>query len=93
MAEKWSQSDHYFIFAGNNAERVNAVGIMISSKCRKCLKGFKPISERIIIYGQLEGVVLSNTPKSDIVIILGNFNAKIGNSNNGMLTIMGRHSE
>ena len=36
------------MFSGNNAERVNVVGILISSKCRKCLKGFNPISEEII---------------------------------------------
>ena len=29
------QFGHYFMFFGNNAERVNGVGIIISSKCRK----------------------------------------------------------
>ena len=38
---------------------------------------------------KLEGV-FSNTPKGDIVIILGDFNTKIGENNNGVQTIMGR---
>ena len=36
---------------------------------------------------------VSNTPKGDIVIILGDFNPKIGNNNNnGGETIMGHHA-
>ena len=45
------QSGLYFMFSGNKSERAKGLEIMISSKCRECLKGFNPNSERLIIAG------------------------------------------
>ena len=46
--DEQQQSSHYFLYAGYKAEILNGLGIIISKECRKYLKGFNPISERII---------------------------------------------
>ena len=46
--------------------------------------------EKESFYYQLQ-TVYDRTPRRDVIVVIGNFNAKIGNNNTGMETVMGQH--
>ena len=46
--------------------------------------------EKESFYYQLQ-TVYDRTPRRDVIVVIGDFNAKIGNNNTGMETVMGQH--
>ncbi|XP_073820509.1 uncharacterized protein [Musca autumnalis] len=59
----------------------------------QCYAPTEPDDEEIKddFYRELEGAI-ANTPKGDILMILGDFNAKVGNDNTNLQHIMGKHA-
>lgn len=47
-------------------------------------------NDKNMFYDQLN-TVISSLPRNDIVVILGDFNAKVGNNNDNIKEIMGKH--
>jgi hypothetical protein len=77
-----------FIFLGRgdeNDEHKEGAGILITKAVRKSLIKWHPVSER------LNKVLREKTKKRDIVILMGDMNAKVGAENEGLEHIMGKH--
>ncbi|KYM99339.1 Craniofacial development protein 2 [Cyphomyrmex costatus] len=115
-----TSDNHYMIYSGNSTTHINGVGIVISTKIKKLLMEWNPVSDRLItarfraknrnitiiqcyapteiaddsekdhFYNQLQSTIAS-AHKRDIKLVMGDFNGKIGNNNNNLDEIMGRH--
>ncbi|XP_018406354.1 PREDICTED: uncharacterized protein LOC108782558 [Cyphomyrmex costatus] len=115
-----TSDNHYMIYSGNSTTHINGVGIVITTKIKKSLMEWNPVSDRLItarfraknrnitiiqcyaptevaddsekdyFYNQLQSTIAS-AHKRDIKLIMGDFNGKIGNNNNNLDEIMGRH--
>ncbi|XP_018405972.1 PREDICTED: craniofacial development protein 2-like [Cyphomyrmex costatus] len=115
-----TSDNHYMIYSGNSTTHINGVGIVISTKIKKSLMEWNPVSDRLItarfraknrnitiiqcyapteiaddsekdhFYNQLQSTIAS-AHKRDIKLVMGDFNGKIGNNNNNLDEIMGRH--
>ena len=61
------------------------------------MQGYSPTNdaepeEKVEFYGSLQSTI-DKIPKKDLLIIMGDFNAKIGSDNTGREEVMGRHGE
>ena len=61
------------------------------------IQGYAPTNdtepeEKAEFYDNLQSTI-DKIPKKDLVIIMGDFNAKIGSDNTGREQVMGRHGE
>ncbi len=59
-------------------------------------EGYAPTNEadetiKDDFYNKLDSVVRRKHSNKDIIILIGDFNAKVGNNNNGYEQIMGMH--
>ncbi|CAF3327901.1 unnamed protein product [Rotaria socialis] len=109
-----------FIWSGEDTTHTRGVGMLLSTKGKKTLIGYNPISSRLItirfnatpfkltvmhvyaptsassddeieiFYDNIEHA-LTKTPKKDIIIVTGDWNAKIGSDNTHWESVVGRY--
>ncbi|CAF2077579.1 unnamed protein product [Rotaria magnacalcarata] len=109
-----------FIWSGENTTHMKGVGLLLSTKAKKAMIGYNPISSRLIsarfnatpfkitvihvyaptsassedeieaFYDNIEKE-LSRTSKKDLIIITGDWNAKVGSDNTNWENTMGKY--
>ncbi|CAF4177383.1 unnamed protein product [Rotaria magnacalcarata] len=109
-----------FIWSGENTTHTKGVGLLLSTKAKKAMIGYNPISSRLIsarfnatpfkitvihvyaptsasseaeieaFYDNIEKE-LSRTSKKDLIIITGDWNAKVGSDNTNWENTMGKY--
>ncbi|CAF1540089.1 unnamed protein product, partial [Rotaria sp. Silwood1] len=89
-----------FIWSGENNTHTKGVGMLLSVKAPTpfnltIINVYAPTSEASMddietFYDNLEEAV-ANTPKKDILIITGDWNAKVGDNNTGWESVMGKY--
>ncbi|CAF0796496.1 unnamed protein product [Didymodactylos carnosus] len=76
-----------FIWSGEETVHMRGVGFLLSAQAKKALIGYNPISSRIISV-RLSTEVITKTDKKDIIILTGDWNAKIGSENADWKSVM-----
>ncbi|CAI9722361.1 Hypothetical predicted protein [Octopus vulgaris] len=90
----FNSGDHTMYFSGNSKRRQHGVGFVLYKKISKCVESYQTMSQITLLqiyaptadaeedeiaqfYAEIQGAI-EETPRADVVYILGDFNAKIG---------------